>query len=308
MNKLVAILIKWRTHLVAFHTDVRKMYNTVRLDKKHWKYHLYFFDQKLRLGVRPRIKVIKTAMYGTRSSGNVAESAIRKVAEINKEKFPKAYEVITKDFYVDDCLSGAESVEAAHQLADQITSSIAPGGFLLKGFIFSGQDPPEHLTKNGKTVMVGGLKFSPKEDKINLKIPELNFNKKIRGRKLEIKGKFCINFTRKNCVSRVHEVFDPLGIFVPVTSGFKLDMHELTTRKLAWDDVIPDDLRNIWKDNLELINEIGQVKFNRAVIPPDAVDLNVDTIDTADASTKLICVAIYIRYRLKSGGFSCQLI
>ena len=100
--------------------------------------------------MRPRIKVIKTAMYGTRSNGNVAESAIRKVAEINKEKFPKAYDVITKDFYVDDCLSGAENVEAAHQLADQLTSSIAPGGFLLKGFIFSGQDPPEHLTKKGK--------------------------------------------------------------------------------------------------------------------------------------------------------------
>ena len=85
-------------------------------------------------------------------------------------------------------------------------------------------------------------------------------------------------------------------------------MHELTIRKLAWDDVVPDDLRKIWKDNFELINEIGQVKFNRAVIPPDAVDLNCETIDTADASTKLICVAIYIRYRLKSGGFSCQLI
>ncbi len=308
MNKLIAILIKWRTHLVAFHTDVRKMYNTILLDKRHWQYHLYYWDNQLRVGVKPRIKVIKTAMYGIRSSGNVAESAIRKTAELTKDEFPKAYDIITKNFYVDDCLAGDKSVDEANQLADQLMSSLGRGGFSFKGFIFSGRDPPEHLTKDGKTVLVGGIRWSPREDEISLKIPELNFNKKVRGRKLEVKGKFSHNFTRKNCVSRVHEVFDPPGLLVPITCGFKLDIHELTIRKLTWDDVIPEDLRKIWKDNFELINEIGYVKFRRAVIPPDALDLDAETIDTADASTRLICVAIYIRYRLKSGGFSCQLI
>ena len=307
MNKLIAILIKWRTHSVAFHTDVRKMYNTILLDKRHWQYHLYYWDNQLRVGIKPRIKVIKTAMYGVRSSGNVAESGIRKIAELTKDEFPKVYNVIKKSFYVDDCLSGDKSVDDANQLADPLTSALETGGFTLKGFIFSGEDPPEHLSKDGKTALVGGIKWTPKEDKISLKIPELNFNKKVRGRKLDSKGKFSDNFTRKNCVSRVHEVFDPIGLLVPITCGFKLDVHELTIRKLEWDDVVPEELRKIWKDNFEMINEIGNVKFHRAVIPSDAVDLEAETIDTADASAKLICVAIYIRYRLKSGGFSCQL-
>ena len=33
MNKLVEILIRWSIRKVAFHTDVQKMYNAIRLDK-----------------------------------------------------------------------------------------------------------------------------------------------------------------------------------------------------------------------------------------------------------------------------------
>ena len=32
MNKLVEILIRWTVYKYAFHTDIQKMYNTVRLD------------------------------------------------------------------------------------------------------------------------------------------------------------------------------------------------------------------------------------------------------------------------------------
>ena len=114
--------------------------------------------------------------------------------------------------------------------------------------------------------------------------------------------------TKRDCVSRVAEIFDPIGRVTPLTSGFKIDINELTLRNLSWDDAIPENLRQIWADNFEMINEIRNIRFKRAVIPEDAIDINVETIDTADASQKMICVAIYARFRKKSGGFSCQLI
>ena len=57
-----------------------------------------------------------------------------------------------------------------------------------------------------------------------------------------------------------------------------------------------------------MIQEIRNIRYKRAVIPPDAVDLSCETIDTADASQEMICVAIYVRFKLKSGGHSCQLL
>ena len=60
--------------------------------------------------------------------------------------------------------------------------------------------------------MVAGLRWFPKGDFIKLNINELNFNKKFRGRKsVEDVGIIPKDFTKRGCVSRVSEVFDPLG-------------------------------------------------------------------------------------------------
>ena len=37
-----------------------------------------------------------------------------------------------------------------------------------------------------------------------------------------------------------------------------------------------------------MMQEIGKVKFKHAVVPEDAVNLDIDTIDAADASKKLV--------------------
>ena len=41
MTKLVEIVIRWLIRRYAFHTDIQKMYNTIRLDEEHWCYQLY---------------------------------------------------------------------------------------------------------------------------------------------------------------------------------------------------------------------------------------------------------------------------
>ena len=43
LNNLVEILIRWTILQWAYHTDIRKMYNAVLLDKSHWCYHLYYW-------------------------------------------------------------------------------------------------------------------------------------------------------------------------------------------------------------------------------------------------------------------------
>ena len=113
MNKLIVILIRWFIQSIGFHTDIAKMYNGIILDKKHWRYHLYLWDDELRMGVEPRWKCVKTAIYGVVSSGNVAECALRKVAELTRSEFPKAYDTIMNDLYVDDCISGDVSLTEA---------------------------------------------------------------------------------------------------------------------------------------------------------------------------------------------------
>ena len=142
MNKLVEILIRWTTHRFAFHTDIRKMYNTVKLDEQDWCYQLYLWSNELKVSEEPHIKVIKTLIYGVKSSGNQAERGLRDTARTVSAEYPRVNNVIQKDIYVDDCLSGDNSWEEVSETTDNLQLVLARGGFAVKGFTFSGKTLP----------------------------------------------------------------------------------------------------------------------------------------------------------------------
>ena len=72
----------------------------------------------------------------------------------------------------------------------------------------------------------------------------------------------------------------------------KMDLHKLVKRGLSWDDAIPDDLRSVWVSYFEMMQEIGNLRFQRVVVPEDAANLDINTIDAADASNK--CALQYL--------------
>ena len=110
MNKLVDIMIRWLLHKFAYHTDIQNMYNTIRLAEEDWCYQLYLWDNELKESNNSKVKVIKTLICGVRSSGNQAERGLRETARLVKYEFPRVNEVIQNDIYVDDCLSGEDSL------------------------------------------------------------------------------------------------------------------------------------------------------------------------------------------------------
>ena len=50
-------------------------------------------------------------------------------------------------------------------------------------------------------------------------------------------------------------------------------------RKLDWDDFIPPDLLSTWKTNFDTITKISKLKFKRCIVPEDAVNLDIDTLE-----------------------------
>ena len=245
INKLQEIIIRWFMHAVAFHCDITSMYNNVELDERDWCYQRFFYDKTLDPNSQPEEYIIKTNIYGVKSSGNIAEYAVRETARQFKDVYPAAYDAVVNDSYVDDTASGDATDDLAVEKADTMQIGLKTGGFALKGIAMSGRDPPDTLSDDGVTVAVGGLKWYVKEDLISLNLGAMTFSKKKRGRKKADDGKVPEKLTRKHCTSKVYEVFDLVGRLTPLTAPLKLDLHELVTRKLQWDDVLPDELRSI---------------------------------------------------------------
>ena len=285
------------------------MYNCIELVKEHWCYQRYLFEESLNPNNPAKDKFVKTAIYSVRSSGNVATHALRETARLLKDKYPDAYRVVMQDIYADDTLSGAPTPKKACALADDLEALVSGGGFSFKAIAFSGQKPPELMSSDGESINVAGFRWFSEKDRVSLNIKETNFEKKHRGRKPKLTSKgIPEKLNRTHCTSPVHGVFDLVGRVAPLLAEMKLDLHDLAKMKLNWQDSLPDNLRPLWESHFEMIQELKTLQYNWAIVPEDAVSLNLDTVDFGDSSGRLLCVAIYARFLRKNGKYSSQLV
>ena len=84
------------------------------------------------------------------------------------------------------------------------------------------------------------------------------------------------------------EIFDLTGKIAPISTAMMMDLHTLVKRNLSWNDAILDDLRSVWVLPFEMMQEIGNLRFQRTVVPEDAMNLDTNTMDAAGASNKII--------------------
>ena len=65
----------------------------------------------------------------------------------------------------------------------------------------------------------------------------------------------------------------------------KLDISVLHQRQLDWDDPIPNELKRVWEANFDVIWELGNIQFKRAIVP-----------------------SLCTRFKRKNRDYSCHLI
>ena len=165
----------------------------------------------------------------------------------------------------------------------------------VKGVTFSGSDPDPNLSSDGVSIAVGGLRWYSKSDHLQLSVPgELNFSKKVRGKRTFRPEDFVTPnpLTRRHVAGKVAEVWDLVGLVAPLGARFKLDLHSVVERGVDWSDAIPSDLLEIWDENFEIMKQLQNLYFSRAIIPVDAVSLDIGTIEAGDSSKSMIMIGI----------------
>ena len=66
----------------------------------------------------------------------------------------------------------------------------------------------------------------------------------------------------------------------------KMDRQELTFGKFDWDDKIPNELRPLWESHFQMMKDFGNLKFKRATIPDNAINLDIQTLDFGEQANQ----------------------
>lgn len=129
-KSLLNIMLRFRTNPIAFTADLEKMYRQILVKPEDAQF------QRILWRTHPSLPIkeyrLNTVTYGTASAPYLAVKSLQQLALLEKEKYPLAAEAALTSFYIDDNLSGSETLEEAKKTVSELIDLCMSGGFSLR--------------------------------------------------------------------------------------------------------------------------------------------------------------------------------
>ncbi|KXJ80534.1 hypothetical protein RP20_CCG024528 [Aedes albopictus] len=288
-NDLIAILLRFRRFRYVFTLDIPQMFRQVGVHQQDTKFQRIFwrYDRNDFLTVRE----LQTVTYGLGPSPFQATMSLKQVAADHQEEFPEAAKVIEKETYMDDILTGADTLNEACQLQREVTGLLEKGCFGAHKWCANHsqilQDIPEELRGTSfvvsdniskVTVKTLSVVWNPTEDWFSVSVPD------------------CENMdgiTRRKLLSQLAKIFDPLGFFGPVITTAKLILREIGELQTDWDDPVPDEISSKWRNFRTEMLVLNDVRLPRWINWNGAAKLELHGF--SDASDLAYGACLYVR-------------
>ena len=275
------IILKWRLWQVVITADVEKMFRQIKISKKDQPYHriLWRENQKEKIDEYE----LTTVTYGTASAPYLAVRTLIEIA--NKCPIEKLQTIIKEDFYMDDLMTGADSVEECEYIQRNISKHLEEFGFHLRKWLSNHNSITNNISNNGdneiiqikenEAVKTLGLHWDPQKDqfKINFK------NSK--------------SVTKRSVLSQLAQIFDPLGWLSPIIIVAKLYIQKLWSLQSNWDNQLTEDLQKEWMHFIEKLCLIENVRIPRWIGTCMVSQIQIHGF--CDASERAYAAAIYIK-------------
>ncbi|GFU38991.1 integrase catalytic domain-containing protein [Trichonephila clavipes] len=235
----------------------------------------------------PKLQVYRfnRVNFGVSSSPFLLAAMIRHHIEKYKHGFPDTVELLDKNFYVNDLISGGNEFEEALQTSRRAKNIMEAAGMDLRKWIANNANLMEQWKKENfnvhpvhETVSLGangtkvlGLSWNTNEDYLTTDTKSL----------LEFVS--LDKNTKRFILPAVGKIFDPLGLISHFTVRMKCLLQDLWKEEIQWDDPLPTHIEKEWKNDSTLLED------------------DVELHSFCDASKKACGAAIYLRTKSRNG-------
>ncbi|XP_062537893.1 uncharacterized protein LOC134206221 [Armigeres subalbatus] len=258
-DPLFDLVLRFRKHPVAFVADIEKMYLQVKVhpDDTPLQRILWRFSPEEPVATYEMSRVT----FGLAPSSFLATRCLHQLAEDEGNHHPRTKVALINDFYVDDYIGGADSVQKAILLRQDLEQLMPKGGFKLR-----------------KWVKALGIHWKPGLDLLGIDVSNLTANGQ---------------WTRRKVYSIIAQLWDPSGITAPVISWAKIRMQLLWVAVQGWDDPLSHDLALRWTEFYQQLPVLSDIQVERHAFTkhPMLVQFHV----FSDASEAAYGACIYAR-------------
>ncbi|CAK1588736.1 unnamed protein product [Parnassius mnemosyne] len=226
---------------------------------------------------------LNTVTYGTASAPYLATRCLKQIGMDCKDD--KISEIIIHYFYVDDLLTGGDSIQDALDIHNKVSSELATAGMNLRKW--KSNEPRVILNNNNSSLDLNigstepcktlGLSWQIESDELYFSTSEIVLN----------------NFTKRGLLSVISQIFDPLGLLTLCIISMKILMQKLWLLKLTWDEQLPSEIIKLWLSIVENLSFLNNLRIPRSVICNQYI--NVDLHIFSDASQVAYGACLYVR-------------
>lgn len=307
-STLLGVITRFRQEEVAVMADVEAMFHQVKVPDEDSDLLRFLWWTSGDISQELVEYKMVVHLFGATSSPSCASFALRKCAEDNRDQCNnQAVDTVLHNFYVDDCLKSVHTEEEAVQLYHTLRAVCDKGGFRLTKWI-----------SNSRAV----LSAIPEEERAT-EVKDLDLDRDVLPTERALGVCWCIQSdsfrfkiimsdkppTRRNILSIVSSVYDPLGILAPVTLTAKKILQELCRMKLGWDILIPDGLAREWSMWKTQLYQLENISVPRCFKPTGFGESVLNQLHHfADASEEGYGTVSYLLQKNSSSDVHCAFV
>lgn len=298
---LISVILRFRSFQYAITADITKMYRQVNVKSKYQPLQRILWRNNPNEDIK--CLQLSTVTYGTASASFLATRTLLQLVRDEGERFPLASQALEENSYVDDVLTGANDLHVAKCLQVELVNLLQKGCFVLHKWCSNSEEilvnvPPEkrelgnvNLAGNADAIKTLGLIWEPRTDvfRISFSIDE-----------------FRLGGTKREILSCIARIFDPIGFVAPVTVYAKIVMQMIWKENLPWDDTAPEEILRLWRPFFKRLETLKEIKIPRCILGSKLI--NIQLHGFADASTKAYGACVYIRTTKSNGTISTNLV
>ena len=194
----------------------------------------------------------------------------------------------------------AESTKV--RVKEKITEIMQEGGFQLHKWKTNNVEVREHIkeqsdqkdstamtyakeslgTKDSQSKVLG-LKWDPEEDILGINMEAVS----------DVKTH---QVTKREVLSTLSKVYDPLGIVGPVTVIAKLIFQDICKENKDWDKPVSPEIEMRWKKWIQAVSRLTDLEIPRCIMPASGGPCKISLHVFGDASKVAYCAAVYLAW------------
>lgn len=287
-NDLVSILLRFRQHMYVVAADITKMYRQILVESEQRSLQRILWRES---SDKPlETYELQTVTYGTRSAPFLAIRCLFQLALEHEKINSKITEVIKNDFYVDDILTGADTVDEAAQITRDVSEVLRTGQFILRKFYSNDDRILQYVEKSGtsdndivifsenENAKPLGLIWDCHSDNLMYRINEYSKH---------------LPVTKRTILAVTAQIFDPLGLLAVCIIKPKILLQRLWLEKLSWDEAVPLQLYTSWTEFRDQLPVLNNLRTFRHVICQNPISIQLHGF--CDSSEQAYGGCIYVR-------------